>query len=256
MSKGVLLYAFNNDTTDYVSMAKWSAKRIEKYLGLPTTIISDMDEAEYGGIRVFNATKGGEKWYNASRNRAWEHSPYDQTLVLDVDYIVNSDLLGLLFEIDKPFMIHRYALDVTNRAHFVALDNFGEHQFPSTWATVMYFNRNNEGKYIFELVDMIKKNWQHYSDLYKFSSRTFRNDWAFSIAMGIIGGHKEPQYYHIPWPLATVGTDVGIEQGERDDTFVLKYITYLQQKAVVQNIRGMDMHVMNKEAMEKICAGN
>ena len=74
--------------------------------------------------------------------------------------------------------------------------------------------------------------------------------------MGIIGGHKEPQYYHIPWPLPTVGTDVEIEQGEGDDMFTLKYITHLQQKAVVQNIRGLDMHVMNKEAMEAICANS
>lgn len=256
MSQGVLLYAFNNGTTDYLSMAKWSAERIERFLGLPTTIISDQDDAELGGTRIFNATRGTELWYNASRNRAWDHSPYDQTLVLDVDYVVNSDLLGLLFEIDKPFMIHRYALDVTNRSHFVALDKFGEHDFPSTWATVMYFNRRGEGKYIFELVEMIKNNWQHYADLYKFKSRTFRNDWAFSIAMGILGGHKEPQYYHIPWPLATVGTDVDTEQGEKDDSFILKYITYAQQKAVVQNIRGLDLHIMNKDAMEKICAGS
>ncbi|NDB65438.1 MAG: hypothetical protein EB168_07195 [Euryarchaeota archaeon] len=251
MSQGVLLYAFNNDTTDYVSMAQWSARRIERHLGLPTTIVSNMDDAEYGGVRVFNATRGGEKWYNASRNRAWQHSPYDQTLVLDVDYVVNSDLLCLLFELDRPFMIHRYALDITRRTSFVSLDHFGEHQFPSSWATVMYFNRQAEGKHIFDFVDMIKNNWRHYANIYKFDSRTFRNDWAFSMAIMVMGGHQETQDYHIPWPLATANTDVEVHQSEQDDTFVLRYD---KGRPMVQHVSGQDMHVMNKQSMEEICA--
>jgi len=255
MSRGVLLYAFNNGTTDYLSMAKWSAERIEKFLGLPTTIISDQDDAELGGTRVFNATKGGELWYNASRNRAWDHSPYDETIVLDVDYIVNSEILNLLFEVNKPFMIHQHATDVTRRSNFLELDRFGEHRFPSRWATVMYFNRHEIAKEVFDAVEMIKRNWEHYGHLYKFRSNTFRNDWAFSIALGLLGGHVESNKCSIPWPLVTASTDVDVRSGEREDTFVLSYIT-AQQKAVIQNVKGLDLHVMNKQSMEKICAGS
>ena len=256
MSRGVLLYAFNNGTTDYLSMAKWSAKRIERFLGLPTTIISDQDDAELGGTRVFNATRGGEPWYNASRNRAWNHSPYDETIVLDVDYIVNSEILNLLFTVDKPFMIHQTATDVTRRAEFIALDRFGEHKFPSRWATVMYFKRDDRAKEVFDTVEMIKRDWKHYGDLYKFRSDTFRNDWAFSIALGLLGGHLESTRSSIPWPLVTATTDVDVRSGEREDMFVLSYVTYLQQKAVIQNVKGLDIHVMNKQSMEAICAGS
>jgi len=255
MSRGVLLYAFNNGTTDYLSMAKWSAKRIERFLGLPTTIISDQDDAELGGTRVFNATRGGEPWYNASRNRAWDHSPYDETIVLDVDYIVNSEILNLLFTVDKPFMIHQTATDVTRRAEFIALDRFGEHKFPSRWATVMYFKRDDRAKEVFDTVEMIKRDWKHYGDLYKFRSDTFRNDWAFSIALGLLGGHVESNKCSIPWPLVTASTDVDVRAGEKEDTFVLSYIT-AQQKAVIQNVKGLDLHIMNKQSMEKVCAGS
>ena len=256
MSRGVLLYAFNNGTTDYLSMAKWSAERIERFLGLPTTIISNQDDAELGGTRVFNATRGGELWYNASRNRAWDHSPYDETIVLDVDYIVNSEILNLLFTVDKPFMIHQTATDVTRRAEFIALDRFGEHKFPSRWATVMYFKRDDRAKEVFDTVEMIKRDWKHYGDLYKFRSDTFRNDWAFSIALGLLGGHLESTRSSIPWPLVTATTDVDVRSGEREDMFVLSYVTYLQQKAVIQNVKGLDIHVMNKQSMEAICAGS
>ena len=255
MSRGVLLYAFNNGTTDYLSMARWSAKRIERFLGLPTTIVSNMDDAESGGVRVFNAIKGREPWYNASRNRAWDHSPYDETIVLDVDYVVNSEILNLLFEVDKPFMIHETAHDVTCRGNTINLDRFGEHKFPSRWATVMYFNRSTEAKEVFDAVEMIKSNWRHYGDLYKFRSDTFRNDWAFSMALGLLGGHVESSKCSIPWPLVSATTDVDVRSGEREDTFVLSYITP-QQKAVIQNVKGLDMHIMNKDAMEKICAGS
>jgi len=255
MIRGVLLYAFNNGTTDYLSMAKWSAKRIERFLGLPTTIISDQDDAELGGTRVFNATRGGELWYNASRNRAWDHSPYDETIVLDVDYIVNSEILNLLFEVDKPFMIHQHASDITRRSSFLELDRFGEHRFPSRWATVMYFNRHETAKEVFDTVEMIKRDWKHYGDLYKFRSDTFRNDWAFSIALGLLGGHVESNKCLIPWPLVTASTDVDVRAGEKEDTFVLSYIT-AQQKAVIQNVKGLDLHIMNKQSMEKICAGS
>ena len=32
MTEGILLYAFNNEVTDYEAIAEWSAKRIKKYL--------------------------------------------------------------------------------------------------------------------------------------------------------------------------------------------------------------------------------
>ena len=254
MSRGVLLYAFNNGTTDYLAMARWSAKRIERFLGLPTTIVSNMDEAETGGVRVFNAAKGKEPWYNASRNRAWNHSPYDETIVLDVDYVVNSEILNLLFEADKPFMIHETAHDVTCRGNTINLDHFGEHKFPSRWATVMYFNRSLEAREVFDTVEMIKSNWQHYGNLYKFRSDTFRNDWAFSIALGLLGGHVESSKCSIPWPLATATTTVDVEMQE--DTYILRYTETLKSRAVLQKLKGIDLHIMNKDAMEKICAGS
>ena len=43
MTAGALIFAFNNEQIDYVSMAKWSAKNIERHLGIPTRIITNDD---------------------------------------------------------------------------------------------------------------------------------------------------------------------------------------------------------------------
>jgi len=41
MTRGVLLFAFNNDKVDYYSMAVATAKRANKFLNLPVTVVTD-----------------------------------------------------------------------------------------------------------------------------------------------------------------------------------------------------------------------
>ena len=36
MTTGALIFARNNEQIDYESMARWSAKNIERHLGIPT----------------------------------------------------------------------------------------------------------------------------------------------------------------------------------------------------------------------------
>ena len=43
MTKGVLLFASNNKSIDYVKQAIFLAKRISKYMDLPTSIVTDTD---------------------------------------------------------------------------------------------------------------------------------------------------------------------------------------------------------------------
>jgi hypothetical protein len=57
MNSGVLLFAFNNEQVDYVSQARFLAKRIKKYLNLPTTLVTDDVERVvkfYNGKEVFD----------------------------------------------------------------------------------------------------------------------------------------------------------------------------------------------------------
>jgi len=42
MTRGAVLFAFNNDRVDYVSQAQWSAPRINRHLGLPVTLVTDI----------------------------------------------------------------------------------------------------------------------------------------------------------------------------------------------------------------------
>ena len=73
--------------------------------------------------------------------------------------------------------------------NFDELNNFGNFNMPMWWATVMMFRRDPEVEMLFNAMNMIKQNWQHYRNLYKISKSTYRNDFALSIALGIIHGH-------------------------------------------------------------------
>jgi hypothetical protein len=251
MTKGVLIYAFNNGEIDYLAMAKWSQKRIKRLLGLDTTIISNAEQqATSGGTRTFNSKTS--PWLNASRCNAWEDSPYDETIVLDADYIVNSNTLLKLFDTKQDFLIHQTVSDVTAQNHFNGQKSFGELHFPQSWATVFYFNRAKNNQLIFETVRMIKENYTHYANLYKFPRMPFRNDFAFSIALGMLNGHTITDNNGIKWPLTTASTNVVVSV--EDDTIKLEYEK--NNKHMRLEIADLDLHVMNKKAMEEICASS
>ena len=44
MSKGVLLFAQNNEQIDYIKQAVYLAKRIKRFLDLPVSLVTDSKE--------------------------------------------------------------------------------------------------------------------------------------------------------------------------------------------------------------------
>jgi hypothetical protein len=201
MSAGVLIFALNNEQIDYVSLAEWSAKNIQRHLGLPTKIITQND-VETNNTRYFDDV-GTVTWHNQTRMDAYKLSPWEQTLVLDADYVVASDQLKIVLNCQQNFMCHRWAYDVTGMQTFDDLNYFGRYRMPMWWATVMMFRRSRQAEIIFESMRMIKDNWSHYRNLYANSRSTYRNDHALSIALNIENGHTL-QTTDIPWNLATV----------------------------------------------------
>ena len=65
MTTGALIFAFDNEQTDYVAMAGWSAENIHRHLDIPVAVVTNApDRARtYSGIdRVIEAVpaSGGE----------------------------------------------------------------------------------------------------------------------------------------------------------------------------------------------------
>jgi len=228
MTAGVLIFAHNNEHIDYVAMAAWSAKRIRRHLNLPVAVVTDrappahykfeqviVTSTDSASRRKFSDIDNLVTWHNGNRVDAYSLSPWGQTLVLDADYVVASNQLLTLLNVNQDFLAPSQAYDITGLQTFEDLNRYGRNRMPMSWATVMMFRRSQKAEMIFSCMTMIKRNWQHYCNLYGITRSTYRNDFALSIAMNIVDGHtlSTPG---VPWRLASLTPEHKLTQLDQD----------------------------------------
>lgn len=269
MTAGALIFAFNNEQTDYVAMAAWSAERIRRFLQIPVAVVTNEPEqasrnggfdrviaaeAISGGTRWFEDYQSSVTWHNAGRVDAYSLSPWDRTLVLDADYVVASDDLKKIIYCDVDFLCFAKAYDIADPDREF-LKSFGRFGMPMYWATVMCFQKSTVTDWIFQSMTMIKNNWQHYRDLYGIGESNYRNDYALSIALALVNG-SNPRVESIPWSMASVLPDqrLSVNQEHNVEIWNVQY-TNQQQKLHTVGIAGLDFHAMGKRDLGEIIAG-
>ncbi len=265
MTTGALIFAFNNEETDYLEMAAWTARNIRRHLGIPVAVVTDSTDngrnssfdrvieatPATGGTRYFEDYEKTVSWHNAGRTDAYALSPWDRTLVLDADYVVSSNQLQHIIDADSDFLCHRFAFNLAQGERLNELNQFGQHNLPMWWATVMMFRKSTTAQFIFDSMNMIKSNWQHYRDLYGIQKSTYRNDFALSIALGIVSGHTG-KVDEIPWDLNSVLPNTVVSRFNSDpDAYLLTYAD--QEKKPKQiSFAGLDFHAMGKKHLGDI----
>jgi hypothetical protein len=265
MTTGALIFAFNNEETDYLEMAAWSAQNIHRHLNIPVAVVTDTPDRtrtysgidrvieavpESGGTRYFEDYQSTVTWHNAGRVDAYALSPWERTLVLDADYVVASATLRSIIAADSDFLCHRLAFDLAEAKRLDELNQFGQHNLPMWWATVMMFRKSNTAQYVFDSMNMIKNNWQHYRDLYGIQKSTYRNDFALSIALGIVSGHTG-QVDEIPWDLNSIVPSTRVSRWHGPDGYLLEY-TDREKKPKQLSFAGLDFHAMGKRHLGDI----
>ena len=233
-SRGVVLFAFNTKLVDYVSIAQQSARLIKYTLDLPVTIISDI------GKMTDNYRTGyahGTQWYNSDRYRAYEFSPYDETLLLDSDYLILDD--SLLKIVDT---INDYTIMTKNQNFQMSMTgDMGVTSLNYVWATAVIFKKTTKSKLLFDLVGKIQRNYLYYRKLYNLREHNFRNDYAFAIADNIVNGYTNSP--GIPWTMLTV--DAPLKKIEIKNN---KLIVREEESAHV--IPRQNIHVMDKNYLQ------
>jgi len=268
MSRGALLFAFNTDTVDYFSMAVYTAKRINHFLNLPVTVITDSiennlnQEYRFDNIIYTNSDKSNFKeqklWINKGRYEAFEYSPYDETLLLDSDYIVNSDKLLSLFDMYDDFCCH-------NTTDFLFYsdkkqETIGKYGFDTLWATVLLFKKTKRVNQIFECMKMIQNNYDHYIKLYGMYNTMYRNDYALGIAHHIVNGHMNNKSDYIPWDLQHVGKTVLVTPNS-NEMFNTSYTIKINvdepdnQRNERIIVKDFDFHMLDKNNFAELING-
>ena len=265
MTTGALIFAFNNEQIDYVAMANWSARNIHRHLDIPVFVVTDKEPATPNvfdrviiaapvdaGQRYFNDYDSNVTWHNTNRMDAYTLSPWDQTLVLDADYVVASDQLRTVLNSRQDFVCHRWATDITGLRTFEDLNYFGNHRMPMWWATVMMFRRDTSAELLFEMMQMIRDNWTHYRNLYKNPVSTYRNDHALSIALNTLNGHTLC-VDAIPGTLASLTPEHRLTQLDAD-SYRVDFLTPDKKPRWIMLTQ--DFHAMGKQQLGAIVANS
>ena len=267
--KGIVLFAFNTDYQDYVRMAINCAKRVNKFLNLPVTLITD-DTSVIGNanLSVFdkviktipnlNNLKENKVWINKDRCKVFDLTPYDETILLDVDYIINSTKLLKLFDLSGDIQVH-------NSVEFLMQpklpkEYLSPYSFVTSWATVIKFKKTNKTQQVFRAMEMIQENYDHYSRLHHFIPGTFRNDYAITLALNIVDGHLPSTNNYIPWNLLHIGKNTVIYP-TNDDELCTEFIAFYDNwkngkiKKEYYDFKNLDFHIINKQNFSEIING-
>jgi hypothetical protein len=253
MKRGAILFAFNSEKYDYYTMAVAAAKRINHFLDLPVTVVTDeasVQDTDYQFDQVIimepdrDNKKGGIEWINKGRHQAYDLSPYAETLLLDVDYIVNSPLLLKTFDLSPDICCHG---TIQFFMENIPNEQFNQWGFDTLWATVIMFKKTLKAKQVFECIQMVQENYSFYAQLHNFMPAPFRNDYALTVALRLVNGHFLAKDNIIPWPLMHVGHNTHVSRNE--NTYTLSRETTIRNKTRKEYIlvRDMDIHMMNKD---------
>ena len=283
MNKGVLMFAHNNSEIDYFRMAVVNALLVKRHLGVPVCVVTDADTYKYAqetlgdelidsaistikiidiihvlarnNQRIYRDTIHKQKhlpFYNLNRCDAYDLSPFDQTLLIDTDYLILSDTLNACWDNKNSFMMN-YAWQDINFSRDLDLNFVSPASITMYWATVVYFTRSEFSENFFTLCKHIKTNYDYYRGLYRWSENILRNDYVFSIAGHMINGLEDRSIPQLPTTLYKT-FDYDDIHSITSDSELIFYVEKADQPGeyILSKWSDNDIHVMNKWALNRL----
>ena len=228
--RGVLMLAHDNGLFDYGAMAYLAACMVRYHLSdPPICLVTDegtwenllknypmaervfMDPVLVGlsdagkNVRIFKIDDEiiEAKYLNQTRLRAFELSPFDETLMIDTDVLVLDDRLKLCWGSKNEMMInHRIGRMVDLHNLESGSKKLDDTSLNILWATITYFQRTPRVAKFFDIAHHIMKDFSYYGMLYKFPVKLYRNDYAFTVAAHMMSGYIGNGYEFVqPLPI-------------------------------------------------------
>jgi hypothetical protein len=280
MNRGIVLFGINTERVDYIQLAVMCAGFIKKNMpGTQICLLTDQNSIDYHNgknmwqlcdyfahvklvpqekekfenLRAYRDTQYYSfttKFKNENRASVYDLSPFDETLLIDSDYLICNDVLSSVWGSAEQVMINNQAVGLMhNQMHDneIWLNAYGIRMY---WATAVYFKKSDKAKLLFDLVEHIKDNWVYYKLTYDFPGNLFRNDFAFSIAIHILSGFIDQGNFVAPLPDDTILTAT-----DRDQFYKIKSAKELvffandakeTWKFYASKTKALNVHCMNK----------
>jgi hypothetical protein len=284
-TRGFLMFAHNNEEIDYLRLAILNAKLIQKNTGIKNiTVVTDPHSLKHNektlgkkfiksainnlivvekdkkfkqkNIRLYKDTSHASKYlpfYNVNRCDAYDISPYDETILLDADYLILSDTLNQCWGHNNELMMNWKFQDIMYERKDPTLDRLYDMGITMYWATVVYFRKTEYVESFFNIVKHVRNNPQYYKDLYKWQGTLYRNDYSFSIAAHMMSGFVDKGIPQLPTTLYKSFDTDDIHSAVDENTIIM----YLEKPRspgdfMLTKWQGIDLHIMNKWAINRI----
>jgi hypothetical protein len=267
MTRGCLVFAHDSEI-EYGSQAVLAARLVKKYLKVPVSIVSDdttianiqkkFNKLPFDKIIKINKPQNNKRYiaaqdyasrelvdfFNGGRELAWEVTPYDRTLIIDSDFLIFSETLNQYWNDPHDFLICPRMIDLQSE---LKEQKVGDYTIDLLWATNIMFTKNSNTKILFDLVKYIKEEYGYFAELYEFDPKQYRNDFAFSIALHIIGAHGvDPWHGTLSAPLFFSDAEKIVDiKPIGDIVFLTKNRNHSEAYQLIK-CHGQDLHVLNK----------
>jgi len=282
MTRGVAFFAYNTSQIDYVKLAILAARYSKRHMpSLPTCLITDsgswdwcqrsykkevelaFDEitlaepAQQNNKRVHHDSpyhKFVSDFKNGNKHRVFEYTPFDQTLLLDIDYIIQNKDFEYVFETDNAVTLFHKAEYLTRNSPAQAQRYLNDQGIPMLWSTVVYFDRRNPtAKMFFDLWAHIGENYDFYKFIYGLPGKLYRTDFCVSIATHIMNGMGPGSVIdEFPGRMINMSQhDDIVKINDVDDWIYMVNNREEQWKDTLTRIAGENVHVMNKRSLDR-----
>ena len=227
-----MAFASNTASVDYEGIAQLSLRLAQHHLQVPIKLVVPNTPTTWHNVRHDVDTEQLTQWNNFGRYSAFDHTPWDETIVIDADYLVLTNRLNCVWNSSHPLLLCRQNSFVRESGtSMVGLD--------PVWATVFYFRKNQQTEMFFDLVARVQANWNYYKSLYGLLNMPYRNDYAFAIAAQTLHGYAFPHSLCLPFGISTVEYPITRMQVNSE------WLVVRDDKSAVILPR-QDIHVMSK----------
>ena len=193
---------------------------------------------------------------NLTKHNIYNLTPYDQTILFDVDYLVNNDILNLAFNIDAPVQLYKNAQSLKNVIPANISDKrLNEAGIPLYWSTVIYFDKSPMSKMFFDMWKHVKENYDYYQSVYKFPGGLYRTDFAVSISMHLLKGFNDcidDVFAELPAsPMKYMAYKDDIASVDKNGIVFLANNYEEEWNNILTYSEGENLHLMNKRAIDR-----
>lgn len=169
-TKGICIFAQNNNKFNYVEQAYFLAKSIKKFNPTESVcIITNDDVSEYEStfdhvVRIEQDDTIYSSWRIENRAKVFDLTPYDETIVFDSDVLLTHSTADLWSLLDSKELY--FTTEVINhRGNTVTQDTvhrktFIENNLPNIYSAFFYFKSTDKNKQFFDLLKSIVENYQ------------------------------------------------------------------------------------------------